>query len=153
MDADTLRHRILLATLINNPELLDHVEERLGAMPYADSRIDSLRQSALMHLSQSSNLESQVLKDHLSELGFSDELKKLISSEVYIHAGFARQEAQLEDATKGWDHTFSLCQRGDLEADVRRAADDLINDPTDNAFAVFQSLRTEGQESDDNDRS
>ncbi|MEQ8735095.1 MAG: DNA primase [Rhodospirillaceae bacterium] len=153
MDVDTLRHRILLATLINHPELLDHVEERLGAMPYADSRLDSLRQSALMHLSQSSNLESQVLKDHLSELGFSDELKKLISSEVYIHAGFARQEAQLEDATKGWDHTFSLCQRGDLEADVRRAADDLINDPTDNAFAVFQSLRTEGQESDDNDRS
>ncbi len=153
MDVNTLRHRILLATLINHPELLDHVEERLGAMPYADSRLDSLRQSALMHLSQSSNLESQVLKDHLSELGFSDELKKLISSEVYIHAGFARQEAQLEDATKGWDHTFSLCQRGDLEADVRRAADDLINDPTDNAFAVFQSLRTEGQESDDNDRS
>jgi len=119
-------------------------------MSFADSRLDSLRQSALMHLSQSPNLEFEGLHTHLASLGFVDELKKLISSEVYIHAGFARPEAELEDATNGWDHTFSLCQRDDLEADVRRAADDMINEPTDSTFAVFRSLRTEGQASDDN---
>ncbi|MDG2243723.1 MAG: DNA primase [Rhodospirillaceae bacterium] len=150
LDATGLRQRILLATLIAHPDLLDHVEERLGAMPFADSRLDSLRQSALMHLSQSPNLEFEGLKTHLAGLGFADELKKLLSSEVYVHAGFARPNAELQDATSGWDHTFSLCQRDDLEADVRRAADDLINEPTDSAFAVFRSLRTEGQASDDN---
>ena len=150
LDSTGLRHRILLATLITHPELLDHVEERLGAMAFADSRLDSLRQSALMHLSQSPNLEFDGLKAHLADLGFGDELKKLISSEVYIHAGFARPTATLEDATTGWDHTFSLCKRDELEADVRQAADDLINDPSDSAFAAFQSLRTEGQMSDDN---
>lgn len=150
VDANSVRHRILLGTLITHPELLDHVEERLGGMSFADSRLDSLRQSALMHLSQSPNLEFEGLHTHLASLGFVDELKKLISSEVYIHAGFARPEAELQDATNGWDHTFSLCQRDDLEADVRRAADDMINEPTDSTFAVFRSLRTEGQASDDN---
>ncbi len=150
LDGTILRHRILMATLITHPELLDHVEERLGAMVFADSRLDSLRQSALMHLSQSPNLEFEGLKSHLDGLGFADELKKLISSEVYIHAGFARPDTALEDATTGWDHTFSLCQRDDLEADVRRAADDLINDPSDSAFATFRTLRTEGQASEDN---
>ncbi|NKB43741.1 MAG: DNA primase [Alphaproteobacteria bacterium] len=150
LDATGVRQRILLATLISHPDLLDHVEERLGAMPFADSRLDSLRQSALMHLSQSPNLEFEGLKAHLAGLGFADELKKLMSSEVYVHAGFARPDAELQDATIGWDHTFSLCQRADLEADVRRAADDLINEPTDSAFAVFRSLRTEGQASDEN---
>jgi DNA primase len=148
-DGQHLRHRILLATLITHPALLDHVEERLGGMAFADSRLDSLRQSALMHLSQSPNLEFPDLEAHLAGLGFAAELKKLISSEVYVHAGFARPEATLEDATKGWDHTFSLCHRSDLEADIRRAADDVINDPTDSAFAVFRSLRTEGQTTDD----
>ena len=150
VDGTNLRHRILMATLITHPELLDHVEERLGAMVFADSRLDSLRQSALMHLSQSPNLEFEGLRSHLDGLGFADELKKLISSEVYIHAGFARPDAALEDATTGWDHTFSLCKRDDLEADVRRAADDLINDPSDSAFATFRTLRTEGQASEDN---
>ena len=149
VDGTDLRHRILLATLITHPDLLDHVEERLGAMVFADSRLDSLRQSALMHLSQSPDLEFEALKTHLAQLGFAEELKKLIS-EVYIHAGFARQKATLEDATIGWDHTFSMCKRDELEIDVRRAADDLINDPTDSAFAVFRSLRTEGQASDEN---
>ena len=149
VDAQLLRHRILLATLVTHPELLDHVEERLGAMSFADSRLDSLRQTALMHLSQSPNLEFPDLESHLAGLGFAEELKKLISSEVYVHAGFARPEANIDDATKGWDHTFSLCQRTDLEADIRRAADDVINDPTDSSYAVFRSLRTEGQTSDD----
>jgi DNA primase len=150
LDSTGLRQRILLATLITHPELLDLVEERLGAMAFADSRLDSLRQSALMHLSQSPNLEFEALQAHLEQLGFADELKKLISSGVYIHAGFARPNAALEDATTGWDHTFSLCKRDELEADVRRAADDLINDPSDAAFTVFRSLRTEGQASDEN---
>ena len=150
LNSTDARHRILLTALITHPSLLDHVEERLGAMTFADSRLDSLRQTALMQLSQSPNLEFEGLKAHLADLGFGDELKKLISSEVYIHAAFARPEAPLEDATTGWDHTFSLCKREDLEADVRRAADDLINDPSDSAFATFRSLRMEGQASDDN---
>lgn len=151
MDANAVRHRILLATLINHPELLDHVEERLGAMSFADSRLDSLRQSALMHLSQSPNLESGPLQAHLTELGFTEALKKLISSEVYIHAAFARPDASLEDATTGWDDTFSLCGLGEREADIRQAAQDLIEDQSDTAFARFRSLRTEGQLTDDTD--
>lgn len=149
LDADSVRHRILLATLINHPDLLDHVEERLGAMTFADSRLDSLRQSALMHLSQSPNLESGPLQAHLNKLGFADALKKLISSEVYIHAAFARPDANLEDATIGWDDTFSLCGLGEREADIRQAAQDLIEDQSDTAFARFRSLRTEGQVRDD----
>lgn len=151
VDANAVRHRILLATLITHPELLDHVEERLGAMSFADSRLDSLRQSALMHLSQSPNLESGPLQAHLNELGFAETLKKLISSEVYIHAAFARPDASLEDATIGWDDTFSLCGLGEREADIRQAAQDLIEDQSDTAFARFRSLRTEGQLTDDTD--
>lgn len=149
LDADGVRQRILLATLINHPELLDHVEERLGAMTFADSRLDSLRQSALMHLSQSPNLESGPLQAHLIDLGFADALKKLISSEVYIHAAFARPDATPENATTGWDDTFSLCGLGEREADIRQAAQDLIEDQSDTAFARFRSLRTEGQLQDD----
>lgn len=151
LDADAVRHRILLATLINHPELLDHVEERLGAMAFADSRLDSLRQSALMHLSQTPNLDSGQLKAHLNDLGFAEALKKLISSEVYIHAAFARPDSSPENATQGWDDTFSLCGLGEREADIRQAAQDLIEDQSDTAFARFRSLRTEGQITDDND--
>ncbi|MFL2771923.1 MAG: DNA primase [Rhodospirillaceae bacterium] len=150
VDGSELREKILLTTLITHPGLLDHVEERLGGMNFADSRLDSLRQSALMQLSRFPSLDFEALEAHLTELGFAAELTNLTSLEVYIHAGFARPNATIEEAANGWDHTFLFSQRADIEADVRQAADELIKEPSDSAFAIFRSLRTEGQTSDEN---
>ena len=138
--ARRLRERILLATLINHPGLMDHVEERLGSMQFADSRLDSLRQSALMHIAQNQGLDFEALGAHLAKLGFAEELGKLLNSDTYVHAAFALPVAAADSATTGWDHTFTLCQRADLEADLKQAEIELAENPSEHTLAAYKAL-------------
>ncbi|MBY0511828.1 MAG: DNA primase [Rhodospirillaceae bacterium] len=145
------REGILLAALINHPGLRDHVEERLGGMSFADSRLDSLRQTALMHLAQNPELDFEALRAHLANLGFAEDLGNLLNSDVYVHAGFARPTASMDQATAGWDHTFALCQRTDLEADFERAKAELEANPSDQTWATFMALKEQVQPDEDED--
>ncbi len=151
--AQRKREQILLVTLLNHPALADHVEERLGGMSLSDSRLDSLRQTALMHIAQNPDLEFDVLHAHLAEQGFADELEKLLNSDIYVHAGFARPSASMDQATAGWDHTFAMCQRAALEAELKRAEVELAENPSEQAFAAFRALQDQagptGDEDDD----
>ena len=145
------RQRILLAALLNHPGLRDHVEERLGGMSFADSRLDSLRQTALMHIAQNPELDFEALRAHLAKLGFADELGNLLNSDIYVHAHFARIAASLAEATAGWDHTFTLCQRAELEADLRRAQEEMTENPSDETFAAFKALQDQVRPAGDED--
>jgi DNA primase len=131
----------LLATLLNHPELFDKVEERLGAITFFDPRLDSLRQTALIEIAQRPDLDFNALGAHLQGLGFAAEIATLLHPEVYVHAGFARPASSLDQATAGWDHTFAVCQRAGLEADLERAERELTENPTEQAFAVLKALR------------
>ncbi len=150
--AQRKRETILLVALINHPSLRDHVEERLGGMSFADSRLDSLRQTALMHIAQNPELDFEALRAHLANLGFADDLGNLLKSDIYVHAGFARPTASMDEATIGWDHTFALCQRAELMADFERAKAELDENPSsEQAWATFSALQAQVQPGDDED--
>ena len=138
--AAKMRERILLAALIGRPDLIDHVEERLGAMTFSDARLDSLRQTALMHIAQNPELDFTALGTQLANVGYAAEIASLLHPEVYQHAAFARPEAPMEQATAGWEHTYALCQRAALEADLERAERELVQNPTNEALAIRDAL-------------
>jgi DNA primase len=135
-----IREKILLATLINHPELFDHVEERLGVMTFSEARLDLLRQTAVMHIAQNPELDFAVLSAQLSAIGYAQEIATLLHPEVYQHAAFARPSAELDRATAGWDKTFALCQRAALEADLERAERELVENPSNEALAIRDAL-------------
>jgi DNA primase len=139
-DGVRMRERILLATLIAHPALFDHVEERLGGMTFGDARLDLLRQTAVMHIAQNPELDFAALSAQLSAVGYAEEVANLLHPEVYQHAAFARPTASPDQATAGWDHTFALCQRAVLEADLERAELELVQNPTAEALAVRDAL-------------
>ncbi len=149
--AQKVRERILLATLLNHPDIIDHVEERLGRMDFADSRLDLLRQTALIHVAQDPELDFGALHAHLASTGFAAELENLLNSNTYVHAGFARSTAPKEQAITGWDHTFVLCQRADLEADLKRAELELAENPSERALAAFEALQKQVRPPGDED--
>jgi len=152
-NARKVRERILLATFLTHPDIFDHVEERLGGMDFADSRLDLLRQTALSHVAHGPELDFSGLQAHLASIGFAAELEALLNSTTYVHAGFARSTAPKEQAITGWDHTFVLYQRADLEADLKRAELELAENPSERAFAAFEALqkqvRPPGEDSDE----
>ena len=146
-----LRERILMVTLLNHPELWEHVEERLGSTAFLDARLDSLRQTAVIHIAQNTDLDFAGLQAHLADRGFGEELASLLDSGIYVHAGFARPSAPVDQALAGWDHTLTLCQRAELETDLKRAEQELAENPSEQAFATFKALQDQSAAGNDDD--
>lgn len=85
---------------------------------FADSRLDSLRQTALMHLAQNPELDFDAFGAHLANLGFAEDLENLLNSDIYVHVGFIRPGASMDQATVGQDDTLTRCRRTGLETDL-----------------------------------
>jgi len=139
---DALQKRILLATLVTHPELVDHVGERLGALDFSGGAPDRLRTRVLDILAEEPSLDFVSLRDHLRADGLGEELDSLLHSNVYTHAAFARPEAETETARRGWDHTFELLiRRKELKADLDHMVERLGENPTAEDFETFLALK------------
>lgn len=149
--AETLRHRILLATLIAHPALADAVGERLGLLEYPDARLDKLREGVLMVLGRQPALDSEGLVDQLRSNGFGEELDALLNSDVFAHARFARPDADLEMARRGWENAFDMNRRKDLKADGSRIVERIAADPTEEAYEVLRAFKEDQRRVDDDD--
>lgn len=106
-----MRERILLALILNHPALFDHIEDELGQIKFNDPRFDQLRQECLFIFAhQSTGLETQALRTHLVEKGFQEELDMILSAQTFAHARFAKADAGLENARKGWQDIIRLME-------------------------------------------
>ncbi len=94
---------ILLATVINHPQIIADIDEELGRMDITGyPRLDAVRQVVLLRVLDEPTLDSTALIAHLKQAGYEPELDMLLSDSVYIHAGFARPGAEYAVAIRGW---------------------------------------------------
>jgi len=145
LDMLKAREEILLSTLITHPELFDDVGERLGTLAFSTVSLDNLRQEALKTLSGQPGLDSDALQRHLKDTGFSKLLDELISSRVFGHAYFARPKAELDVALEGWNETYELYSRRDLQTEYLEAQRRLAVDATQENFDRFLALQKQVQ--------
>jgi DNA primase len=135
------REEILLATLINHPELYDDVSENLGSIAFLALELDKIRQEVLKILATKSGLETEALINHLNECGYLVETRYLLSTEVYGHAYFARPKASLNEAKAGWKETFGQIKGKDLIAEIKEAERDVSENPSDETWRRFLALK------------
>jgi DNA primase len=102
------RTRILLALMINYPELYDEFGESLGTIKIADAEYDQLRQALVHLLGEQNNLDYQAVKQHLNELGYGKILDAIFDKSLYLHAGFAKPGQSLDDARQGWRDIWEI---------------------------------------------
>jgi DNA primase len=131
VESARLRSAILLATAINHPELLAEAEEDLGRVAISDSDLDNLRQALLITHAGGLPLDTEGLVNHLSEQGYSQALSQLLSARTYSHAYFARPDAGLAEARRGWEATISHLRGEDLESELQAAQDAVRRDPSE----------------------
>jgi len=142
IDMRTTREAILLGVLVNHPELYDEISERLGTIAFQARDLDNLRQQVLKTLAAQSGLETGALVDHLRQQGEYDiALSKVLSTELYKHAVFARSGADVELARAGWDETYEKLRGKDLNAEIREAEQDVAQNPTAEAWKRLGALR------------
>jgi len=71
-------------------------------------------------------------------------LQSVLSSEVYVHAGFARADAPEEDVRTGFLEVLSRQLEPARRADLEEARQYYINDPTDENWQRFEKLKLDG---------
>jgi DNA primase len=122
------QQEILLATLLNHPELLAECAEEAAALTFSGP-LDKLRQALLNLSARTPDLDSEELKRQLNSLGLGDALAHLMGGAVTGHASFARAEAPLDAARRGWTEAVrryrDLEERGEIELAGRRLAEDM----------------------------
>jgi DNA primase len=122
------QQEILLATLINHPELLAECAEEAAALTFSGA-LDKLRKALLNLSARTPDLDSEELKRQLNSLGHGDALAHLTSKAVLRTAFFAGPDASAESARQGWAmavrHYRDLDERGEIELAGRRLAEDM----------------------------
>jgi len=145
LDLSAMREEILLAALMTHPELFDEVGEKLGNLAFSTVALDKLRQEALKTLAEDASLDSEAFQRHLRGCGYAEILDSLLSPRVFGHAFFARLAEPFDTALAGWNETYELYCRRDLEAELREAQRRLAADMSPENFERFRALKIQEQ--------
>ena len=147
LSQELVREKVLLASIINHPELFNEVGEALGMLPFPSGALEDLRQAVIHILSadsgDDSGLDAAAVESHLSSAGFDTILASVLSRSIYDHGRFARPDASLEEARSGWWPTWRHLHHRQVVAELREAEEALAREYSDDAFARVLALQQE----------
>ena len=128
---------LVLATVINHPALLYRHAEELAEMPALAGDLDGLRRVLVDLAAGHLDLDSEAVRDHLSQQGFSGMLSALLGGTRTI--GFVDPRASLEQAEEGLAHVFGLMRESEAKRETAVAAQRLAEELTPEALARFEA--------------
>lgn len=116
-----LRERVLIACIVNYPELFEEFGEQFGMVNIPHEGYDQLRQALIAFLASWHDseenagiyLDYQAVKKHLNELGHGEILDALFENSLYEHAGFAKPGQSLDVVRQGWLEAYTRGQDKD----------------------------------------
>ncbi len=124
-----LQERIVLAVAMNHPALFPEMEEALHALPFANSKLDALRQTIFNFMSAPglAHDDPAALRDFLEKHGHGPDLDKLFGDPLYLHAGFAKPDRPPQAARAGWNEIWRRHMRAQVEEELKNASFELKN--------------------------
>jgi DNA primase len=148
--------RVLLALIINHPELFNEFGENLGHLNFETQSYETLRHRVIDILSQSDSsnegdvvLNAAELRRHLT--GHGDEriayearssiLNEILSQETYMHAKAARPEASADAVRQCWLSIWEMLEQGKIRADYVTACALHREQPTEENHRRMEALR------------
>lgn len=115
--------QVLLLTLINHPGIYPSIHEQFhqldAGQPELQRVYDALHD--LFEGLEPEALDRQAVLGHITALGLADIVDRLASERLYIHAGFARPDADPEKVLEGWKSFWGQWDNGRLREDIDAA--------------------------------
>ncbi len=140
--------QLLLATLINHNSLLTEFVEDLAGIDLISEGLNALRRALIDCFARHPELDSEGVKCHLSNQGYSGVLEHLLTPEVYVHGRFARAEASMEVARQSVLHILGVLRERQaapqLAEETLALATDMTTDQL-NRVQARQKLRSEDE--------
>ncbi|MBT3307153.1 MAG: hypothetical protein HN377_11820 [Alphaproteobacteria bacterium] len=109
-DAARRAQQVLLAIIINHPEIFDRVEETLGHFSFTDARLDQLRQELISVLLKNPDLDCDGVKEMLGQSGFASHLEGLFRDSMIRSNRIIRADAPVEKYQLLWDENVALLE-------------------------------------------
>ncbi|MBN4016207.1 DNA primase [Rhodospirillaceae bacterium AH-315-P19] len=127
--------QILVAIVINHPDLYNDLAERFGSLAFTLPDLDRLRQAIVLAFSEDPGLDTERLTRHLEAGGFSDALAPLLRADFYASAGaFVRPQAPAEQVFAGWTEALRRLHKTTEEAELRDAERALADNLTEETW-------------------
>jgi DNA primase len=141
------RERVLVAIVVNHPDLLGDIAEEFTNAEIGSHELDSLRQAILeVAANEGENLESQGLAKALGALGFGRLVENMMGGRARMLDWFARPGAARDDALTGFHHILELHHRfGAGKAELELCESTFAADPTEENWARLQAVKSELQ--------
>jgi DNA primase len=141
------QEQVLVASFINHPVLLSERAEDLAALDLEDPELRRLSQALLDRAAQGGpggiqgvpDLDTADLRCHLSELGYSKLLGRLLDSRVYIHGTCARPDTPLVTVRAVWDELAAEFRHRLADAETQEAANRLAADGSEENLVRLQA--------------
>ena len=136
------RERVLVATVLNHPDLLDDVAEEFAAAEIGSHELNSLRQAIVEAAAMGEAADAEELAKSLGARGFGRLVDALLGSQAQVLDWFARPGAARDDALTGFRHALDLHVRGSggtAELDACESA--FARDPSEENWARLQAAR------------
>jgi len=96
------REELLLATVLNHPELLVNDLEVFASLRFSNPQLDKLRNQILSTIDSDADLDREGLLAHLTQQGLALTIHSLLGSAVVRANRFAAREAEQSVVEKGW---------------------------------------------------
>lgn len=135
-----IHERLLLAILINHPNLIDETSNDFAFLEFKEERLHDLR-DAILRFYAEGVLDEMDLKSYLIREGFESEVETVLSPQVLMHGAFAKPSASLEEAREGWREIFNRMQNALGNNDLKAAEDHLANEMSAEAWKRLKMLK------------
>lgn len=136
------REALLLATLLNHPNLIDDHAETLSALELTSSALSRLRDGLLSVHAAEKALDRAALHTQLTNLGLDQVLRQVEKSITHRCDKFADPETGHDEAEAGWRHTLELHHKAlGLSKSLEAAERDWLRDESEEAFNRIQDLK------------
>ena len=140
----SLQERILVATLVNHPDLIHDSVDALNEISLQNRELDALLHEILNHAFAAPTLDTRDLQRHLIQCGHERLLGVVLNAQVYRQASFAGPGATVLEARAALDEMLASFARSRLKMDRADAKKELEDDMSERNAEKLLNLVREG---------
>lgn len=147
VDPALVQERVILATLINHPALLDEFADSLADYPFAQAlhRLIATHMLRLHGQMPDEPLDFEQFSRHLTQSLTGDSaaaegLSEIVADTTYVHAGFARPAQGMEKARQGLQEIWARWHLLQTDPDIVAATQRFNAEPSEKNQQRLQAL-------------
>ncbi|HCI48395.1 MAG: primase protein [Berkelbacteria bacterium GW2011_GWA2_46_7] len=107
IDVILIQERILLASILLNPALEEHIHEEFTLLQFQTPAHADIQKKIINYFSENNTLEKETLTSYLINYGYEKTLQTILATDLFIHAPFLRLST-LDLILESWNQVHQL---------------------------------------------